>query len=117
MAYRVVADERGRAWEVWAVHPEWAERRAGRDRRRATPPATQWVGPERRSGTDRRLERQARAPLSPGMQGGWLVFESAFEKRRLGPVPPGWEAMDDAALVRLLAAAREVPKRRGRLVE
>jgi hypothetical protein len=29
---------------------------------------------------------------------GWLCFESANEKRRLSPIPPGWETCDCAIL-------------------
>jgi len=36
------------------------------------------------------------------LQGGWLVFQSAREKRRLVPIPPGWASMSDAQLLELL---------------
>lgn len=36
---------------------------------------------------------------------GWLVFESATEKRRLAPVPPGWTELSDDALAALCATA------------
>jgi len=29
---------------------------------------------------------------------GWLCFESSFEKRRLAPIPRGWEFRDTAVL-------------------
>ena len=36
---------------------------------------------------------------------GWLVFESADEKRRLAPVPAGWSGLSDEALSALCASA------------
>jgi hypothetical protein len=42
---------------------------------------------------------------------GWLVFESATEKRRLAPVPPGWSDLSDEALAGLCASA--TPPTRG----
>lgn len=40
---------------------------------------------------------------------GWLVFESASEKRRLAPFPSNWQELPDATLRSLLAVA--VPAR------
>lgn len=36
---------------------------------------------------------------------GWLVFESATEKRRLAPVPAGWSELSDDSLCALCAKA------------
>ena len=36
---------------------------------------------------------------------GWLVFESALEKRRLAPIPANWESLSDEALAGLCAIA------------
>ena len=48
----------------------------------------------------------------PGlMRTGWLCFDNGTHKKRLAPIPPGWEELSDAAL---LALARDVsphPKR------
>jgi hypothetical protein len=43
---------------------------------------------------------------------GWLVFASESSKRRLAPVPPGWDSADDATLRGYLdrAAARDGPQ-------
>lgn len=43
---------------------------------------------------------------------GWLCFESNDEKRRLAPIPPGWDAGAPEALERLCAQATVVPARR-----
>lgn len=60
---------------------------------------------DRRSGVDRRTAPRIKAPL-PGSYGtGWLCFESDGEKRRLAPVPDGWETSDDECLVECLGRA------------
>ncbi len=51
-----------------------------------------------------------RAPdsVSNGNRGGWLTFKSASEKRRLAPIPAGWEEAEAAKLLRMLARARPI---------
>ena len=44
---------------------------------------------------------------------GWLVFECEVEKRRLGPIPEGWDALPNDELGRLLASAVPVRRRTG----
>ena len=44
--------------------------------------------------------------LPGGYSAGWLVFESAREKRRLAPIPPGWRRMNPAELATLLTDPR-----------
>ena len=43
--------------------------------------------------------------LPEAFREGWLVFESANEKRRLAPIPPNWEALSSEALLALCAKA------------
>jgi hypothetical protein len=43
---------------------------------------------------------------------GWLCFESTAEKRRLAPIPAGWEFREPNVLVQLLDSATIVPLRR-----
>ena len=44
---------------------------------------------------------------------GWLVFESALEKRRLAPVPANWESLPNEALSALCAqASPQLPRPR-----
>ena len=45
---------------------------------------------------------------------GWLCFESPLEKRRLAPIPEGWEFLDTATLQQLCDSAQHVPARRPR---
>jgi len=55
---------------------------------------------------ERKLEGERRDHLLPAeYRHGWLVFESATEKRRLAPVPPGWRDLSDQALAALCASA------------
>ena len=43
---------------------------------------------------------------------GWLCFESPGEKRRLAPIPPGWELRETAVLEQLRDEATVAPLRR-----
>lgn len=52
-----------------------------------------------------------------GLEAGWLVFSSAFEKRRLAPIPIEWEELPDDTLVGLSRNATSIPKPRRRLIE
>ena len=49
---------------------------------------------------------QKREFVSPGFQEGWLSFEAEGEKRRLAPVPPGWEDGTEVHLRVLLRTAQ-----------
>lgn len=40
---------------------------------------------------------------------GWLCFECSDQRRRLAPVPEGWQELDVAALERLCGEALPVP--------
>lgn len=46
-------------------------------------------------------------------RGGWLCFQSAVERRRLAPIPLGWESWEDepllAALEETMGARRRTP--------
>lgn len=69
-----------------------------------------WGGPERRSGIDRRIINQRRITLSAGYGRGWLTFESLVEKRRLVPIPSGWEEASNTALRTLCDQAKRIAK-------
>lgn len=92
VALREFADERGRIWQVCDVLPTYVERRSGTDRRRQPRPGTR----------ERRQKRQHRMAVAPRFRSGWLVFETRSERRRLGPIPPGWEYWPDNQLRVLL---------------
>lgn len=115
MPHRTFRGADGVEWQVWNVVPhvlqEGSERRV-RVRRAALPephdPERREV-PERRAALDRRA--RLRMHLSPSLQGGWLVFEADKEKRRLTPIPSGWDSLPDEELDRIRQRADPVPKR------
>jgi hypothetical protein len=53
------------------------------------------------------LENRLRIPLARSTE-GWLCFQSAEEKRRVAPVPEGWEGWPDERLAELVEQARVV---------
>lgn len=111
MNYRTFTDPRGIRWEVWLVLPAAAERRAAErrvlaDRRRES----RAVAKERRVAVDRRHYTHRRLGVAPVFSNGWLCFESDEEKRRLAPVPPGWDNADAGELQAWCQAAKRVVK-------
>lgn len=110
MGLRNFRDSKGAEWRVWDVlpHDTRGTERRGRDRRVAADPA--YAGPERR-----RRARRLRTPalLTPGLERGWLCFETDDDKRRLTPVPAGWDEAPDTELEGLLIRARRVTRRAG----
>lgn len=48
--------------------------------------------------------------LPPDWKDGWLTFESDGDKRRLAPVPRGWEDFSPARLDLLRRMAEPAPK-------
>lgn len=111
MSYRTFLDTRGKRWEVWLVTPAAAERRKA-DRRAAAAGNEGFKGgSERRYAPDRRKSpfRRSVAVASEFSQ-GWLCFESEGEKRRLAPVPAGWQKAGPDRLSTWLQAAKRVVK-------
>lgn len=86
---RAFTDSTGVEWRVWDVFPS-----AG--------PAD--VGADALSGS---LKNTAFA-------NGWLCFESEREKRRLAPIPAGWEFHEPTLLEKLREKATPVPLRQHR---
>ena len=108
----------GVQWSVWSTIPSLAERRRlARRKPTATGARDRGTIAERRRGRERRRVAESRAAVSSGFEQGWLTFESDLEKRRLVPIPEGWEVLSDAALAALCARATPVAKWRGRLIE
>jgi len=91
MAYREFTDAHGVVWQAWEVIPSTAERRSTGERRFGA-----------RDRVDRRVRQETRVRRDHGMAQGWLVFESAIEKRRVHPIPDGWSSRSDEQLVALL---------------
>jgi hypothetical protein len=80
MSTRTFRDEGGTDWQAWEVLP----------------------------GTHLTTRMRLSTLLPDDMAGGWLTFESASEKRRVYPIPPGWEDASDDMLRLLLRAAASV---------
>jgi hypothetical protein len=111
VSYRTFLDSTGKRWEVWLVTPAAAERRKA-DRRAGAGGSEGVLGTsERRLTPDRRKSpfRRTVAVASEFSQ-GWLCFESEGEKRRLAPVPPGWQEAGPDRMSTWLQAAKRVVK-------
>ena len=106
MPLRMFQDDGGREWRVWEVRPLRPERRVS-DRRAA--PSD--VPTERRAGADRRVLAETRVRLTHGLTHGWLAFDSDSEKRRLAPIPMGWDALPDGVLAALCREASPTTRR------
>lgn len=125
MGSRTFSDDRGVQWTVWAVEPTWAERRSGSQRRvldldTEERSAFDRARSERRNVPDRRRgypDDVPRVKIGSTLEGGWLAFEGAGERRRLTPIPPDWLELSDADLNALLARASIVAARGRRLIE
>ena len=122
MPSRTFADDRGVRWIVWQVGPAWVEKRSGTDRRVWTVEALERDAFERRDGIERRdgdSEDAARVKVKiPNhMVGGWLAFEGPGVRRRLSPIPAGWEQASEAELSSYCANATPARVRGGLLLE
>jgi hypothetical protein len=112
MAYREFVDSCLIGWVVWHVAASRSERRERATRRSEERAEERARGDRRR----RREPRPRRMRISAPMSSGWLCFESATEKRRLIPVPPGWNRMSDRGLEELCARAMAVAKSTRQLI-
>lgn len=83
MATRSFTGPDGTSWQVWDVVP----------------------------GQHSDWPEQARKHLPEALGAGWLVFESAGEKRRLNPIPPGWDEESEQGLWRHCVLAQPVRPR------
>jgi hypothetical protein len=117
MAHRTFTGPDGREWQAWDVSPQALraledrreiERRDDGARGRA---ADRRTPPNRRRTLDRRAG--ARFAVRRELGRGWLAFACGATRRRLAPVPAGWERLPDAELARLCERARPAPLRRG----
>jgi hypothetical protein len=111
VSYRTFLDSKGKRWEVWLITPAAAERRMI-DRRASSAGSAKYQGeldrrrtPERRRGPFHRS-----GAVASEFSKGWLCFETEGEKRRLAPVPPGWEEAGPDRLATWLQAAKRVVK-------
>lgn len=113
MSYRTFLDSTGKRWEVWLVTPAAAERRrvdrrassSGAGGEKATAFADRRRTVERRKNPFRRT-----IDVASEYSQGWLCFESEGDKRRLAPVPDGWEEAGPDRMTVWLQSARRVVK-------
>jgi len=111
VGYRTFLDSSGRRWEVWLVTPAAAERR--KVDRRVTPGGSEVIDGfvDRRKAKDRRKSPFRRnVSVASEFSNGWLCFESEGEKKRLAPVPEGWQEAGPDRLSTWLQAAKRVVK-------
>jgi hypothetical protein len=105
MPHRTFHDPRGREWEAWEVHPAAVEHRLAAERRKAA-----------RDKLDRRRRKESRIVVDPELTKGWLAFQTRDERRRIAPIPDGWERLTDTELARLAERAESLGRPR-RLLE
>lgn len=89
MALREYRDLDGRPWMVWSVAAKFNPVRSETDRR--TTPSARSEERTARSQERRVLQERRGAMPPPEWMQGWLCFQTTGEKRRLIPVPEGWE--------------------------
>ncbi len=92
MTYREFTDEQGQLWEVWEIRPISIERRLNEERRRYPR-----LSDRRNSNLELKLRGSHRD--------GWLTFQCEHQRRRLVPIPEGWDSLPDSELVGLLERA------------
>jgi len=83
---RAFTDSAGVEWRVWDVFP-------------STIP------------TEQGADSLTRSLMNTAFANGWLCFESAREKRRLAPIPTGWEFQEPFDLESLRELATPVRMR------
>lgn len=106
MAHREFLDAGGTQWTVWDVHPTAAMSMLGA-------PAAVGEGATRTGVRgDQGVTRAAIEYVEAALAAGWLCFESTSEKRRLAPIPSGWETLPLDSLTFLCGRAVPVPERR-----
>ena len=69
---------------------------------------------ERREAEWQQRPQRTRWSLLPGLEDGWLSFESWWEKRRLAPYPADWRELPTVTLEQLCERAIVVPEPVGR---
>jgi hypothetical protein len=112
--HRTFLDDLARLWNAWDVIPAWGERRTEERRLQDEPAGTRVIDRRIR---DRRRLRGLRIALPPRLAHGWIAFECGDERRRVAPIPAGWDRLPEPGLRELWRSAEQLPPRRRRLVE
>ena len=97
MAHREFTGSNGTRWQAWDVIPYAGERRG-----------QSGLQTDARPLVERRTKHEPRVHIEEGFEHGWLAFETAGEKRRLHPIPVGWQECTDVELIALCEAAERV---------
>lgn len=118
MAHHQFRDQHGVLWEAWDVYPTSVERRRTDRRRNATGGGSRQlpIGSAERRRLERRQMVEPRAAISPEYIGGWVVFQSSVERRRLAPIPDRWDEFTEEELRTLCRQAANSSRPR-RLIE
>ena len=108
MPQRHFRDSTGSEWRAFDVRPNDSDRRRGVDRRVATasdPIIERRKTPERRVRASGGYDTGSRHAFQPGFERGWLCFECGAVRRRLAPIPAGWESCTESELADYLERA------------
>ncbi|HEY8851377.1 MAG TPA: hypothetical protein VIM36_04285 [Gemmatimonadaceae bacterium] len=99
MPMREFADSLGQVWQAWDTHPKGVGHLS-----KGESAFTRFVA--------NTAKREGREPTTVRDQyaAGWLTFKLANDRRRLTPIPDGWELADDATLQRYLGSASDAPE-------
>ena len=109
MPLREFVDGERRTWQVWDTVPKSASESAIFARSAQIEAQTRASETDRAT-TDRAAAAAALRRFTTGREHGWLTFTRGDDKRRLSPIPDGWETFDDARLSALLQRAERVSK-------
>ena len=94
MALRGFVGDDGQDWQVWDTRP--------------TIPSPNVDASDANAQAAPSADVADFARISRKREGGWLTFTTASERRRLSPIPAGWDSADDATLRALLAVADRI---------
>lgn len=106
MPLREFMDAERRSWQVWDTVPKSASESAMFER--SAQIMAQSQAREVAGSADRAAAAAALRRFTRGRERGWLTFMRGDDKRRLSPIPDGWEQFDDARLDALLQRAERV---------
>ena len=109
MPLREFLDGERRTWQVWDTVPKSASESAIFERS-AQIMAQNEAREAEGLAADRAAAAAALRRFTRGRERGWLTFMHDDDKRRLSPIPDGWERFDDARLNALLQRAERVSK-------
>ena len=98
MPLREFADSLGQVWQAWDTRPS-----AVGHVTKGESAFTRFVAST--------AKREGREPTTVREQyaEGWLTFSLANARRRVAPIPTGWDGADDIALRRYLDSAIDAP--------